>query len=339
MDFPNNRKSPLFLALVLGLSLGVTGCSDEDAQKPATTAADQTAANQNQGEVAATVNGEPITEEELSEYRSLRPSSGAAPGRAELLDELITRQVVYQDALRKGLDQDPEVLKELEQLRTRVLVSAAVRKAMEDNPVSDEELKADYDKLKDRMITTEYKARHILVKEEDEAKALIKQLDQGADFAELAKKHSTGPTNKRGGDLGWFNPQQMVPEFSQALQQLEKGSYTKEPVKTQFGWHVIKLEDTRQTEPPAFEQMKSRLEKMAQQRKVGEYIEALKKSAKISIKDDAETSKDTDASAVPDQDKADASAAPAEDKADASAVPAEEKADAPSEETNTSESK
>jgi peptidyl-prolyl cis-trans isomerase C len=138
------------------------------------------------------------------------------------------------------------------------------------------------------MVSPEYKASHILVNEEEQARKIIEQLNQGANFAELAREHSTDSSGKDGGDLGWFLPQQMVAPFGQAVGQLEKGSYTSEPVKTQFGWHVIKLEDSRQAEPPAFEEVMGRLEQMLQQRQIGEYIQALKDSADISIKGKAD---------------------------------------------------
>lgn len=270
----NNHKTPLSLALMLGLSLGLVGCNQEG---------DKT----QQGKVVATVNGEAITEADLGTYRSTH--SGPARGQTDeaLLDELVTQKVVYQEALRLKMDKDPEVMRDLEQLRTSLLASAVVRKAMADNPVSEEELHAEYDKLKDRMVAPEFKASHILVKDEELAKKLIKQLDKGADFAKLAKEHSTDSSAKNGGDLGWFNPQQMVPPFSQAVAQLEKGSYTKAPVKTQFGWHIIKLEDSRKAEPPAFEDVQARLEQMLKQRKIRDYIQALKDKANIAIEGEA----------------------------------------------------
>jgi peptidyl-prolyl cis-trans isomerase C len=282
MELLHNRRTPLLIALVLGLSLGTVGCNGNGEKTG------ETETKEGLGKVIATVNGEPITESELLEYRSTRRGTAGAQERQVMLDELITQKVVYQDALSQKLDKDPEVAKELEQLRKRVLLSAAVRKAMKEAQVTDEELRAEYDKLKERMVAPEYKASHILVKEEEQARQLIEQLNQGADFAALAKEHSTDASGKRGGDLGWFSPQQMVPPFSQTVAQLEKGSYTSEPVKTQFGWHVIMLEDQRQSEPPAFEETRDRLEQMLKQRKVRDQFSALKEKANISIMEVAE---------------------------------------------------
>jgi len=265
MQFLSNGTRALLAALLLGLFANTAAAAEDD--------------------VVATVNGKPITQEQLTEYRSARADSAKVQDDKNLTDELITREVVIQEALRRNLDQDPQVLKELEQLRTRVLVSAVISRALEENPVTEDELRADYDSLKSRLVSTEYKASHILVDDEAQAKGLIAQLDEGADFADLAREHSTGPTGKKGGDLGWLNPQQMAPAFSRALQQLEKDSYSKTPVKTRFGWHIIRLGDTRQAEPPSFEEVKGRLEKMVRQRHVGQYIQELKDQAEISVKD------------------------------------------------------
>ncbi|SCZ64080.1 peptidylprolyl isomerase [Thiohalomonas denitrificans] len=273
-----NRRTPLFLATVFGLSLGIAGCSEQGSTE---------AAGEPQGKVVATLNGKSITESELNKYRDARADSSQPQDEEALLNELVTQELVYEDALQRGLDKDPKVLQELEQLRTRILVSAMVRKAMEDNPATDEQLRAEYDQLKDSLVISEYKASHILVEEKEQAEQLIAQLDDGADFAELAGEHSTGPTGKNGGDLGWINPQQMVPPFSQALQQMETGSYSKEPVNTRFGWHVIKLDESRQSEPPAFEDLKGQLAQMTQQRRVSEYIAALREKADISINGEA----------------------------------------------------
>lgn len=275
MDSLHWKKSSLVPALVLGLSFAIAGCNEKggDAAKTET----------GEGKVVATVNGEKITETALNEYRGLRPRNVPGDDEEALLDELVTQTVASQEAIKDKLDKDPKVAQELELLRIRVLASALVRKVMKDTTVSDEELMAEYEQLKARMINTEYKASHILVKDEALAKDLIKQLNEGADFAELAEKNSIDPSKQQGGDLGWFNAKQMVAPFSEAAAQLEKGSYTHEPVKTQFGWHIIRLEDTRETEAPALHTIKPRLEQMIKQNKVRDYIESLKDKAQITI--------------------------------------------------------
>lgn len=233
--------------------------------------------------VLATVNGKAITEQDMQSYLS-NNQKGEAMDEQSLLNEMISRELVYQDALKKGLDKDPGVQEQIENLRTNIILGAALEQAVQSQPVSDDELKKLYDQQVSQYNVTEYKARHILLKSKEDAEKVITELDMGGDFTELAKKRSTGPSAKQGGDLGWFAPQQMVPEFSQAVAGMEKGNYTKAPVQTQFGWHVIKLEDSRSAEPPSFEQVKPQLAKMAEQQRLGNYIRGLRESAKIDVK-------------------------------------------------------
>jgi peptidyl-prolyl cis-trans isomerase C len=228
-------------------------------------------------DVVVTVNGQPVTQADLESYSAERPG---AP-REQVLDELVARELIYQDALKRGLDKDAGVKREIAEMRERVLMAAAVRQAVEQKPVTEDELKTEYDKVKAQLARDEFKARHILVADEAQAKQVIAELDKGADFAELARKHSTGPTNKTGGDLGWFSPEQMVPPFADAVRKLKKGSYTKTPVQTQFGWHVIKLEDSRSVPAPAFAEIKDRLHAALQQQRVADYVQNLRKGAKV----------------------------------------------------------
>lgn len=148
--------------------------------------------------------------------------------------------------------------------------------------VDDAAIKARYDQLiKEFPAGPEVRARHILLKTEDEAKAVIKALDEGGDFATLAKEKSTGPSGPRGGDLGFFGKGQMVPAFDKAVFALEKGKYSKEPVKSNFGWHVIKVEETRQKSPPPLEQIKEQLTALVAQEKLQELVQDLRSKAKI----------------------------------------------------------
>lgn len=234
-------------------------------------------------QVLATVNGKKITQQDYDAYTQENPQSMQL-GKERILSELISRELVYQDALKQGLDKDKEVLAKLEAIRQNLILGAALERAMNKPEITDKELKKMYDDRLSDFKVQEYKARHILVASKEEAEKVITELDMGGDFAELAKKKSTGPTGKNGGDLGWFAPQQMVPEFGQAVSQLEKGKYTKSPVKTQFGWHVIKLEDTRSATPPKFDEVKPQLKRIAEQQRANEYMESLKNKAKIEVK-------------------------------------------------------
>ncbi len=234
-------------------------------------------------EVLATVNGKKITQQDYDAYMQENPQS-LQLGKERALNELISRELVYQDALNKGLDKDKEVLAKLEVLRRNLILGTALQNTINKSAINDKELKKMYDERLAGFKVQEYNARHILLASKEEAEKVITELDMGGNFAELAKKKSTGPTGKNGGDLGWFAPQQMVPEFGQAVSQLEKGKYTKSPVQTQFGWHVIKLEDTRSAKPPTFEEVKPQLKKLAEQKRANDYLESLKSKAKIEIK-------------------------------------------------------
>jgi peptidyl-prolyl cis-trans isomerase C len=155
---------------------------------------------------------------------------------------------------------------------------------MNSNPVSDESAQELYDAQIGKA-GKEYSARHILLENEEDAKAVIAQLDEGADFSELAKEKSTGPSGSSGGKLGWFGAGQMVAPFSEATAKLNKGEYTKEPVQTQFGWHVIILDDTRESNPPSFEDVKDRLKMLLANQQLQQHVEELKNSATIDIKE------------------------------------------------------
>lgn len=227
--------------------------------------------------VAATVNGKPIYESQVSEFTGGPENLN----RAQVLGELVTEELVYQDAVKQGLDKNKDVQREIERMRKRVVASAAVQKVLSKNPVTEEETKAEYEKLKARK---EYKARHILVESQAKAEEIIKELNGGAKFADLATKYSTDPGAKNGGDLGWFPAEQMVPPFAAAVRSLQKDEYTKSPVQTNFGWHVILLEDTRDMQAPPYADVKDRIKGALQQKRVGQYLEKLRATAKVEVK-------------------------------------------------------
>jgi len=276
-----------YLTLALGLGGLLAGCDQVPLnaadQSPASTA---TAVNDT-SPVLATVNGSPITEGVVELYEqqlsARRPGNPAGQDRRAILEEVINLELARQGGEKEGLDKDTKIQLQIDQQRRAVIATAAIQHELEANPVSDEELKKIYQEQ--APSGDEYKARHILVKEEDEAKTLIVELDNGADFSELAKQHSTGPSGKSGGELGWFSPKQMVAPFSEAVAGMEKGAYTKQPVKTQFGWHIIILDDTREASPPPFEQLKPQLQAFVQKQRVQAYITRLRESATIEIKE------------------------------------------------------
>jgi len=275
-----------YLTLALGLGGLLAGCDQTPLNAADQIPAIAASAVTDTSPVLATVNGSPITEGVVELYEqqlnARSPGNPAVQDRRAILEEIINLELARQGGEKEGLDKDTTIQLQIEQQRRAVIATAAIQHELKANPVSDEELKKIYQEQ--APSGDEFKARHILVKEEDEAKALIVELDNGADFSELAKQHSTGPSGKSGGELGWFSPKQMVAPFSEAVAGMEKGTYTKQPVKTQFGWHVIFLDDTREASPPPFEQLKPQLQAFVQKQRVQDYIAGLRKSATIEIK-------------------------------------------------------
>ncbi len=201
-------------------------------------------------------------------------------------NEFINIVVTAQDAKAKGLDKKPELGYALELQKMQLLSRLALEETAAGVKPSEEEIKKVYDEQVAKLDRQEYKARHILVKEEEEAKKLIKELEKGKEFIELAKAHSDGPTGKNGGDLGWFDPEQMVPAFAEVVVTLKPGNYTKTPVQTQFGWHVILLEDTRKMEPPSLDSVKPEIVAALQREALTQYVGSLQEKAKVDLNPD-----------------------------------------------------
>jgi peptidyl-prolyl cis-trans isomerase C len=205
--------------------------------------------------------------------------------RKSIIDQLALQMVAAAAAVKKGLDKTPEVVEQLETTKQNVLANAYVQDLIKNTTVSDEAVKAEYDRIKATITGTEYKARHILVEKESEARDIIARLkkDPGA-FEKLAMEKSKDPGSKaRGGDLGWIDLSRMVPEFSAALSKLEKGKFTEEPVKTRFGYHVIRLDDAKPIEAPPLDEVTPQLSQQLQQQAVKKQLDALKAAAKIEV--------------------------------------------------------
>ena len=205
--------------------------------------------------------------------------------RKTIIDNLTLQMVIAQEAMKNGLDKTAEVAEQIDAMKQSVLANAYVKDFMKSNPVTDDMLKAEYDRIKATVTGTEYKARHILVEREADAKDIIARLKKDpALFAKLAMEKSKDTGSKaQGGDLGWFDPSRMVPEFGAAVSKLEKGKFTVEPVKTQFGYHVILLEDSKPIEAPPLDEVKPQLSQQLQQQNMMKQLDALKAKAKIEI--------------------------------------------------------
>jgi len=236
------------------------------------------------GNNVATVNGKPI-KQSLMDYivkdATARGQKVDDNVRKIIENKLISSELVLQEAQKQGLDKQPDYAAKEELLRRELLVNTYIENFLKKNTVSEAELKAEYDRFKQQIGDKEYSARHILVSTEAEAKDIIAQLGKGADFAKLAKEKSKDASKDKGGDLGWFPPAAMVKPFSDAVVKLQKGQVTQTPVQTQFGWHVIKLEDTRTAQPPAYDKVKDSLKKQLQQTALEKHLADLRAKAKI----------------------------------------------------------
>ena len=201
--------------------------------------------------------------------------------RKNIRENLISREILLQEAKAKGFDKKPEVQEQIETARQEILMNSFLMDYAKNNPVSDDQIKQEYDKLKAKMGNKEYNARHILVETEAEAKDIIAQLGKKAKFEKLAEKSKDTGSAQRGGELGWAVPSTYVPEFSNAMLNLKKGEYTKQPVQSQFGWHVIRLDDMRDMKAPPFENVKPQLQQRMQQQSIQKAIGDLRAKAKI----------------------------------------------------------
>lgn len=238
------------------------------------------------GKVVATVNKEKITADALAAYqRSLNIGQNAAPPADAALDQLIGIELMYQEAKKQGVDKQPDVQSDLENQRRNIIARAMMRKHLSAKPVTDGDLRKAYDARVAGMPKLEYKLAHILAPSSDAANTAIAELGKGKKFAEVAASHSTDPNTKaNGGSLPWLNAQQMPEGVRKAAESLQKSAYTRAPVKTDLGWHVFMLEDTRNVTPPAFDTVKDQLRTVVENERISELVAELKKNAKIEVK-------------------------------------------------------
>jgi peptidyl-prolyl cis-trans isomerase C len=234
----------------------------------------------------ATVNGAPITRNFYDFYikgitGGKSPADLTADQRSLALDNLIRAQVVADQAVKDGLDKSGDTAYMLELARLNVLQQSVEERYLKDREPTDAELRAEYETQLAAMPKTEYHARHILVATEPFAQKIIERLDKGEKFDALAKAESMDSSKNNGGDLGWFTPGRMVPEFAGAVMALKAGEYTHKPVQTQYGWHVIQLLETREVTPPPFDQVRQRLVQVVQAKKFRLYQDELLRNAKV----------------------------------------------------------
>lgn len=233
----------------------------------------------------AKVNGAAIPQSRLDAMLKGATAQGQPESpelRSRVRDELITREILMQEAAKKGTDKTADVLNQIEIQRQSLIIQTFLNDYVRSNPVSDEALRKEYDSAKAAAGAKEYKARHILVKEEAEAKQIIAQLKKGGNFEKIAAEKSEDTGSKsRGGDLDWASPARYVKPFSDALVKLKKGQITDTPVQSPFGWHIIRLDDERATKLPPFEDVKNNIQQQLQQQVVQKLIADLRSKAKI----------------------------------------------------------
>mgnify|MGYP003583381578 CR=1 FL=1 len=233
----------------------------------------------------AIVNGKPVPKARMDALASQIAKSGrpVTPEMSEQLkEEVIAREVFMQEAQKRGLDGSDDFRTQMELARQTLLIRELFADYQKKNPVTDADIKAEYDKFVAANGGKEYKARHILVEKEDQAKSIIASLKKGGKFEDIAKKQSKDPgSGANGGDLDWANASSYVPEFSQAMIKLNKGQTTDAPIKSQFGWHVIRLDDVREAQLPQLDEVKPQITQALQQQKVAKFQQDLRTGAKI----------------------------------------------------------
>jgi peptidyl-prolyl cis-trans isomerase C len=238
-----------------------------------------------QGTTIAKVNGVAVTrarQDLLMQQQGARGMPDNEQTRALVRDELINREVLYQEAQRTGVGKKPEVQAQLDMARQEVLVSSYVREWVRTHPVTDADVQKEYDRAKSQTGDKEYRARHILVETEEQAKSLIDELKKGGKFDDLATKNSKDPGSaQRGGDLDWNVPATYDKQFADALVKLEKGKYTDAPVHTRFGYHIIMLEDVRPVKFPALNEVRQRISQQVTQTRIEELVKSLRAKAKV----------------------------------------------------------
>ena len=232
----------------------------------------------------ATVNGKAIPAERAEVMVNEQRAQGA-PDNPQLRDavreELIRREVLSQEASKKGLDKKADVQAQMDLARQAVLLRAYIQDFVKANPITEADLKKEYDTIKGQMGSKEYKPRHVLLETEEEAKAVITKLRAGEKFEELAKQSKDPGSKDNGGELGWSNPGMFVKPFAEAMVKLEKGQYSAMPVKSDFGYHVIQLDDVRELKAPEFATVKTQLEQRLQQQQIEKHIADLRGKAKV----------------------------------------------------------
>ena len=263
------------------------GCKGEEAPE-------MSAAIDDSGEYAR-VNDVVISNNDYTEFAKAKRESQPEANFSDkaITDEMIATEILRQEAINAGISKRPEIIEQIKRQESNILINTLMTEKFADLKFTDDELKAEFDRLVGLNDASEFKARHILLQTEEEAKVVIEELNGGANFEELAKAKSQGPSAPNGGDLGWFKSDTMVPAFADAVKAMEKGAYSSEGVNTRFGWHVILLEDKRTTEQPSFEDVKQNVQQSLTRQAIESYVDDLE--GKATITRSGETTETTEA--------------------------------------------
>ncbi len=282
------RTLAITAAILLNTSLLVS-CKGEEAPKMSTSSDES-------GEYAR-VNDVVISNNDYAEFAKAKRESQPEANFTDkaITDEMIATEILRQEAVNVGISSRPEIIEQIKRQESNILINTLMTEKFADLKFTDEDLKTEYDRLIGLNDSSEYKARHVLLQTEEEAKVVIEELKAGANFEELAKQKSQGPSAPNGGDLGWFKAETMVPAFAEAVKVMEKGAYSMEAVNTRFGWHVILLEDKRTTEQPSFEDVKQNVQQSLTRQKIESYVDELESKATITRSDETSETMETDA--------------------------------------------
>jgi len=293
----NLRKTPLISAanacvlvtsfVLANIAMATIAMADEKAENTSTesTETGNEATGENENQTIALVNGKPISRMALERVTAQLSAQGQNPDRDQIIQELINLEILTQEAEKQELDKNSDVATALKLQYTQTMANAYLGEFNRNLFIGEEEIRAEYEEQIAAIEVSEYKASHILLESEADALNVIGELFAGGDFAELAETYSTGPTSLNGGDLGWFQPENMEPEFSAAVADLEKGETTSEPVKTKFGWHVIQLDDSRTAAKPDYSPtVKAGIQNTLLRDAMAKKVEELRSAATIEIK-------------------------------------------------------
>ena len=236
------------------------------------------------GKAFATVNGQVIPQAVYDAIIAEQKAKGVSETpemRNAIKEQLIARELLVQEAKKAKIDKKGDIQLQIEAAKQAILGNAFLSDYLRTHPISDAQLKSEYEAIKANLGNTEYKSRHVLVEKEEDAKAIIAKLEKGEKFADLAKQSKDPGSKDNGGELGWSSPSAYVAPFAEALTKLKKGEFTKTPVKSQFGYHVIQLDDSRAMTPPPFEQVKPQLLQRANQQQIENLVKDLRSKAKV----------------------------------------------------------